>query len=47
MKALIKSYEVGGIEGRQSRVLDVCSKEIAKNRLLNTWFDPIDPLGKI
>lgn len=47
MKALIKSFEVGGVTGRQTRVLAECSKQIAKNKLLNTWFDPIDPLGKI
>ena len=47
MRELIRKYEQARPEERNQKLKESCSSQLSTNRLLNTWFDPIDPLGRL
>jgi hypothetical protein len=44
---LINEYEYATPDKKQEAMMKKCESEIATKASLNTWFDPIDPLGRL
>ena len=47
VRTLINEYELAAPDQKQAAVMKKCDTEISTQALLNTWFDPIDPLGRL